>query len=93
MAKLIREIQMEDYTISLKEHNDGHFEAKLSSGSHGGLLVLEKLENDHLRIHDVDIGGADVSLEHLAIMLTLLGADGPIIKEIDRINKKRKQIE
>ncbi|TCP23498.1 hypothetical protein EV207_13015 [Scopulibacillus darangshiensis] len=90
MAKIVQEIEMGDYTISLKDHGDGKYEARLSSGRYGGLLEIEKSDYG-LRIRQIDIGSADVSLEHLALMTILVGADQELISEINRINKARNQ--
>ncbi|MFC7394340.1 hypothetical protein [Scopulibacillus cellulosilyticus] len=87
MAKIINEIQMGDYTVSLLEHN-GHQYVKLTSGVHGNVLEIERTK-DGLNFREVEIGGADLSYEHLAIMLIFIGADQDLVNEIDRINKIR----
>lgn len=88
MAKIVQEIQMGDYTITLKDHGEGRCVARLSSGRYGGLLELEKTKNG-LKIHQIEIGSAEVTIEHLAFMMILIKADGELTEEISKINKIR----
>lgn len=88
VAKIVKEIQMGDYTITLKDHGEGRFVTRLSSGRYGGLLELEKTDYG-LKIHQIEIGSAEVTVEHLALMLILIQADGDLAAEIEKINNIR----
>lgn len=89
MAKFIRDIQMGDYTISLRENQEGLYEAKLTSGEFGGLLELENVGNEKIRIKELDFGSSYISIEQLAFMLVLTNTDDTLVKEINRIKKER----
>lgn len=89
VAKLIRDIQMGDYTISLKETREGLYEARLTSGEFGRLLEVEKLEDGKVRIKEMDIGSSILSIEQLAFMCVLTEIDEDLIKEMARIKKER----
>lgn len=88
MAKIIQEIQMGDYTITLKDHGEGRQVARLSSGRYGGQLELEKT-NYGLKVHQIEIGSAELTIEHLALMMILIKADGELTDEIKKINNIR----
>ncbi len=88
MAKVVHEIEMGDYTITLKDHGEGRCVARLSSGRYGGLLELEKTDYG-LKIHQIEIGSAEVTIEHLSLMMILIKADGDLTEEIAKINKIR----
>ncbi|GGH75257.1 hypothetical protein JOD43_000558 [Pullulanibacillus pueri] len=92
MAKVLKEIQLGDFTITLKEDDQGQYTARLTSGSSGGLLEIEKLSDDSLRIRDLDIGSAEVLTEHLALMLVLIKADQNLTDEIHKIYKNREEL-
>ncbi|MBM7646411.1 hypothetical protein JOD45_002639 [Scopulibacillus daqui] len=87
MEKIINEIQMEDYTVSLIERAGRQY-VKLSSGVHGSVLEIERTK-DGVNFRELEIGGADLTYELLALMLILIEADQDLVKEIERINKIR----
>ncbi|GGE48352.1 hypothetical protein GCM10011391_28950 [Pullulanibacillus camelliae] len=89
MAKLIRDIQLGDYAMTLKEHDEGHYMVKLTSGSLGGLLEMERLDDDILRIRDLDIGSASVPIEYFALMLKLIGADEAVVEHIEQLRQNQ----
>jgi hypothetical protein len=89
VAKFIRDIQMGDYTISLRENQEGLYETKLTSGEFGGLLELGNAGNDKLRIRELDIGSSYITVEQLAFMLVLTETDEAVVKEINRIREER----
>ncbi|MGV3487839.1 MAG: hypothetical protein ACO1OC_04550 [Tuberibacillus sp.] len=85
MAKIVRDIPMGDYTITLTEEDNGNYVAKLTSGEYGGMLEFEKLDDGNLRVREIDVGSATISLEQLAIMLVLTNTDDDLIKQIKKI--------
>lgn len=85
MTKLLKEIPMGDFVVTLRELNNGDLQAKLSSASHGPLIEIEKLPNGHLKVRELEFGSAKMTIEHLAILFTLLGIEDQMIEEINRI--------
>lgn len=86
MSKIIKEISMGDYVVTLKNSSNGDLQAKLSSASHGRILKVEKLKTGHLKLREMDIGSAEITVEHLALLLTLIGLQDELIKELNKIN-------
>ncbi|WP_085522843.1 hypothetical protein [Tuberibacillus sp. Marseille-P3662] len=89
MSDIIREIEMGDYTVTLKEKNNNHYVARLVSGNQGGILELEKLDSGHMRVKELDLGSVEISTEHLALMLILIGSDADVVNQINRIQNIR----
>ena len=89
MAGVIREIQMGNFAITLKELDGGHLQAKLTSMTNGNLLEIEKGEGDRIRVKELDFGSAEIALEHLAIMLHLIGADRDMLNELEKIKRMK----
>jgi len=89
VAKMIRDLQMGDTAITIYENENGHFEARLTSGEHGDLLEIEKLGDGKLRIREMDIGSSTITMEQLAIMLVLTHADDELIEQIKKIKDKQ----
>lgn len=89
MAKIIKEIEMGDYTVTLRDHGKKHYSARLSSATYGGVLELERSDYG-VKIRQLDIGSAEVQLEHLALMAVLIDVDQTLVKEIGKINEIRK---
>jgi len=87
MANVVRDLQMGDYTITVSETDDGHLSARLSSGEKGGLLEMESVSDQELRIRELDIGSSYITFEQLAIMLVLTGADDRLIEAINKIKE------
>ncbi|WEG13755.1 hypothetical protein PU629_05150 [Pullulanibacillus sp. KACC 23026] len=87
MSKLIRELPMGDYVVTLHELANGDLQSKLSSASQGPLLEIHKLaENGHLRVKELELGSAYLKVEHLALLLTLIGAGDEMLEEINNLN-------
>jgi hypothetical protein len=89
MAGVIRELQMGNYAVTLKEIAEGQLQAKLTSMTNGNLLEIEKGEGNNIRLRELDFGSAELTLEHLAVMLHLIGADADIISELEKINRMK----
>ncbi len=87
MSRLLQEIPMGDFAVTLRELNNGNHQAKLTSASHGPLIEIEKLENGHLKIRELEFGSAKMTVEHLAILFTLLGIEDEMMDEIKRIKE------
>jgi hypothetical protein len=89
MADIIREMQMGNYAVTLKEIAEGQLQAKLTSMTNGNLLEIEKGEGAHIRLRELDFGSAELTLEHLAIMLHLIGADADMMSELEKIKRMK----
>lgn len=89
MYKIVREIPLGNHAITIKEDNDGHRIARLSSGSHGGLVELQKLPDGVLRLRELEMGSAKISLEYFALLLVEIGVEHDLINEIQKIKQNR----
>lgn len=87
MPGVIREIQMGNFAVTLREVAEGHLQAKLTSMTNGNLLEIEKGEGNLIRVRELDFGSAEITLEHLAIMLHLIGADTDMVNELNKIKR------
>lgn len=85
MYHIVREIPLGDHAITIKENNEGHRVARLTSGTFGGLIEVQKHPDGLLRIRELDIGSAKVSVENLALLLVEVGVDEDLTNEIKKI--------
>lgn len=85
MAKILKEIPMGNFVVTLRQLANGDLQAKLTSASHGPLIEIEKLENGNLKIRELEFGSAKITIEHLSILLTLIGTADEMKSELDRI--------
>lgn len=89
MYKIVREIPLGDHSITIKEDSQGHRIARLSSGSHGGLVEVQKLPDGRLRLRELEVGSAKISVELFALLLTEIGIGADLVSEINKINESK----
>ncbi|UZJ77781.1 hypothetical protein [Fictibacillus sp. KU28468] len=88
MDKIVKELNMGEHRIVIRESEDGVKTARLSSGFHGAILEVEK-EKNGIRIKEMELGSAHLTAEHLALLLHHAGVSEEVMAELAKLQQRR----